>query len=838
MDRDSVKPLKDLLDSVRDIDGFPIGKDEDILALSDPPFYTACPNPYIKEFIEEYGTPYDPETDDYHREPYTGDVTEGKGDPLYNIHTYHTKVPPKAIIQFINHYTKPRDIVFDGFCGSGMTGVAVQLSHRRAILSDLSPIATFISKNYNRLCNLEEFEEEANRILTQLTNDLGWLYTTRPQVDSRSVLNIDNKNENKGLINYMVWIDILKCPYCNNDFDSFTYESVDDELLEKVTSCPHCHAEISGNPERSIMTYHDSVLNADVEIAKQKPILIDYLFLNQNYKKEVDTQDIELINKIEKMEIPYWFPNIKIPEGHNTNQPINSHNYQYIHQMYTKRNLWSASSIYEQISQIKNINTRHLLMFWFTSLCIGQTRMNRYFEKSYSQVNRYLKGTLYVGKKTSEVNPLYSHANKIKRIKKYLAYKHNDTIISTNSATQLNIDDNSVDYIFTDPPFGGNIMYSELNLIWESWLKVKTNNRLEAITNEYQNKGIDEYTQLMTSCFTEFFRILKPNRWITVVFHNSKASVWNAIQQAMIRAGFIVAYVTTLDKKQETFKQMTAPGSTKNDLIINAYKPHEEFADRFLKTAGEGMEVDFIFEQLEHLPLRPNVGRTEKMLFSKMLAHYVENGFKIKYNSTNFYKLLSDNFTELDRYWFLDSQVKEYNKWKSGLSLDELRERLSDQQILLITDEKSALTWLYYFLAKPRTYSDIYTGYQQVATTSNDAIPELKDLLENNFILDDGKYRRPLSESEISDVKKNQEKEMERAFNKLLKQAKEDKGKIKNVRREALVYGFTKCYQKGRYQDILAVAGKLYASTLEASGEIMDFVDIARIKTAGEKDGL
>ena len=55
MDRKSVKPLEELLDSVRDIDGFPIAEDEDILALSDPPFYTTCPNPYIKEFIEEYG---------------------------------------------------------------------------------------------------------------------------------------------------------------------------------------------------------------------------------------------------------------------------------------------------------------------------------------------------------------------------------------------------------------------------------------------------------------------------------------------------------------------------------------------------------------------------------------------------------------------------------------------------------------------------------------------------------------------------------------------------------------------------------------------------------------
>ncbi len=112
------KPLKNLLPSLRTIEGFPIGKDEDILALSDPPYYTACPNPYINEFIEAFGKPYDPKTDDYERTPFVGDVSEGKNDPVYNAHSYHTKVPYKAIIPFIEHYTQKGDLIFDGFCGT------------------------------------------------------------------------------------------------------------------------------------------------------------------------------------------------------------------------------------------------------------------------------------------------------------------------------------------------------------------------------------------------------------------------------------------------------------------------------------------------------------------------------------------------------------------------------------------------------------------------------------------------------------------------------------------------------------------------------------------------
>ncbi len=133
----------------RKIEGFPIGTDEDILALSDPPYYTACPNPFIADFIKQYGKPYDPATDNYRREPFATDVSEGKNDPIYNAHSYHTKVPPKAIERYISHYVNPGDLILDCFSGSGMTGVATErVKDCQAILVDLSPAATFIANNY------------------------------------------------------------------------------------------------------------------------------------------------------------------------------------------------------------------------------------------------------------------------------------------------------------------------------------------------------------------------------------------------------------------------------------------------------------------------------------------------------------------------------------------------------------------------------------------------------------------------------------------------------------------------------------------------------------------
>ena len=227
------KLTKEDIDKVRNIEGFPIGSDEDIIALSDAPFYTACPNPFIEDFIKEYGTSYDEATDDYHREPFAADVSEGKSDAIYNAHTYHTKVPHKAIMRYILHYTNPGDIVLDGFCGTGMTGVAanmcehpdnefrmtidhempyVKWGRRYPVLNDLAPIATLISRNYNADFDVTWFERETEKILEETKSECGWMYKTNPtEEDQNSFV------ETQGTILYTVWSDVYICPHCGNE---------------------------------------------------------------------------------------------------------------------------------------------------------------------------------------------------------------------------------------------------------------------------------------------------------------------------------------------------------------------------------------------------------------------------------------------------------------------------------------------------------------------------------------------------------------------------------------------------------------------------------------------
>jgi len=836
VDEDNIEPLKDLLDKVRDIDGFPKAEDEDVLELSDPPHYTACPNPYLNDFIDEYGTEYKSEEDNYERKPFVGDVSEGKNDPVYMLHSYPTKVPPKAIEKYIKHYTEKGDIVFDGFCGTGMTGVAARRSGRLSILNDLSSLASFIAYNVNLCIDSNKFVKEATRIMEEVKEECEWMYQTNHTEDAENtrngeqanLFNIENK---KGKIQYTVWSDIFICPYCKNEHVLWN-AAIDDNSgkLKKKYDCPDCAAEITRKEcERGTETFYDSAIGEKITQVKQVPVFINYEIDGKRFEKKPDKDDLKLLETIKNKEIPYWFPTDELPEGHNTVQPKNSHGMTHINHFYTKRNLWILGAVRDKIEQIEEPRLKKILLNWFTSSQSRLHKMNRYMKQHNRHVGP-LSGTLYVSPFQAEISPFYFLNFKLKKYSNVDITKKT-TYISNQSTTCLNnIKDNSIDYIFTDPPFGDNLMYSELNFIIEGWLRIKENNQCEAIINKVQNKNLVDYTQLMNQAFEEMYRVLKPNRWITVEFHNSKASVWNGIQEALTRAGFVIAQVSVLDKKKGTVKQLSSPGSVKNDLVISAYKPKKNFEDKFLKNAGEGMEAEFIKQQLNHLPIEANIERTEQMLYSKMLAHYVENGFKIKYNANNFYQLLHDNFVERDGYWFLEEQADKYSEWKASLKLDELEDIKKGNQVLFISDEKSALTWLYNFLDEPKEYSEIYTSYGQVVTETKDLIPELREMLDNNFIMEDGKYRRPKTKQEREQIEKNREKELERAWKKILDRAKNGRRKIKNVRKEALIHGFTKCYQEENYEDILTVADRLYKSTLESSGDILDFVDIARIK--------
>ena len=441
-----------------------------------------------------------------------------------------------------------------------------------------------------------------------------------------------------------------------------------------------------------------------------------------------------------------------------------------------------------------------------------------------------ISGNLYIPAFRVETNALDNFSRRIKKASSIDHEKNiaaRNSIISQGSSTDLKtIPENCVDYIFIDPPFGQNIMYSEINFLSESWLKVIENNKDEAIINPIQNKGLPDYNNLVTQCMKEFFRILKPSRWMTVEFHNSKAIVWKSIQESIVKAGFIIAQVAVLDKNKGSFIINSSAGAVKHDLIINAYKPTEQFRSNFLKKAGHNLEKDFIEMHLAKLPIEPNIERTQQMLYSKLLSQYLQNGFEVRTDASEFYGLLRNHFTERDGYWFSNEQIPIYERRIKRAQTSE--KFVLGQTVLGIDSEKTAIIWLTQFLRKPKTYNEIYIEFSKCLLTSEDKIPELKLILEENFTSENNKYRLP-SDPEKKEKEDVRNRRLGREFQEIIIAA-QARRKINDVRKEALLYGLIGLYNKKDVDQIRAIGKILDSRILESDDEIYAIIDWALSK--------
>ena len=828
--------LRKKLPELKSIEGFPIGEDDDIINLSDPPYYTACPNPWLNDFVAQWETEKRNLQEKGKRKnnfevksPYASDVSEGKKSSIYQAHSYHTKVPHTAIMRYILHYTQPGDIVFDGFCGTGMTGVAAQLCGsktdvdalnekgskigvRHAICSDLSPIASLITSCYNLDFNVIDFERKAKSILETVENELGWMYRTK------------NEKGEDARINYTIWSDVFICPNCGKEvvlWDNMV--DVENKEIKDNFICPHCGTALTKKKmDKCWETYYDVLLKQSISKVKKIPVYFDTINAsNKHFSKAIGNSDINIFNKIENIEL-FEKHIYRMPEGDESRRNDRT-GIKYLHQFYSKRN-------YIYLSRIKElVKDSPMLMAWFTSTVINLTLMNRFRFQGYGTIS----GTLYVPSLNKEYNPYSLLTSKIKDFKNFYYENRNNISCGINSATNLsNIKNDSVDYIFIDPPFGANLMYSELNYIWEGWINLLTENSNEAIVNKTQQKTIFEYQSLMNNSLKEFYRILKPGKWITIEFSNTSASVWNSIQNALQGVGFVIVNVAALDKHEGSFKAVTTTTAVKQDLVITCYKPSSELTFKFEEAIDKGRNaMDFIEELLTHLPIHLEKGdsttavveRSAKILYDRLISYYVQHNYSIPMDAQEFQKELKDRFIERDSMYFTASQALEYEEKKSKTN------RFIPMAIF-ISCESDGIEWLKRELDTPQTYADIQPEWMKnmVPAKKGDVLPELMDILKENFIEDnEGKWRKPDAEK-AADLEIIRGRKMMKEFNMYLEQSQKPKAKrMKDTRLEVLRYGFKECYRQKQYQSIVTVGDHIQESLLMEDEVLLQYYDIA-----------
>lgn len=918
--------LRKKLPELKQIEGFPIGEDEDIIALSDPPYYTACPNPWINDFIEEWEkekvTKYgrDP-NEEYHREPFAADVSEGKSDPIYNAHSYHTKVPPKAIMRYILHYTKPGDIVFDGFSGTGMTGVASslcaykdeieelgykvddkgnvyeqveygdkkewvkisELGARNSILNDLSPIATHISLNYNNGNNFNEFLQKTIDIVNDYEREYSWIYSTLKEEFSNyeaqfaqeiaqcnSIQELKNWFEKKEQyfqkINYIVWTDELVCPSCTEHVTS--WEMTLNKSSKKNLECPNCGISLEKSKMENVKySLFDQYLGKVVVKNKKIPVLINF----KTGTKKPDSIDLKIIEKINQLlnSLNLFVPIKRMPVGSEARRNDKS-GITHTHQFYTERNLFILALLWDKSKE------NRVLRLSLTSILFKTASLlhNIGIKKGKINLAGALPNSLYIPGNIAERNIFTLLKGKINDIANAkLNKRENQNILSCmslGSDIPKVIEENQVDYIFIDPPFGSNLMYSELNFIWESWLNVFTNSKPEAIVNKSQNKDIDDYRELMVRAFKSCYYILKPGRWMTVEFSNTKAAVWNAIQSAIQEAGFIIVNVSALHKGQGTYNAQTNPTSVTQDLVISAVKPTNELLNLIHENSHHGNESTwhFVDNYLEILPRfigkkgssEPIIERTPRVLYDRLVSYFVQNGLPVPLSSSEFQEGIAQRYPMRDGMVFLESQVAEYDRKR-------IIAKEFTQMSLFVSDENSAIEWIrQQLMNKPQTRQDLHPEFmkqiQHIA--KHEALPELDDLLEQNFLCFAGaepvpnqiltylrrnyKDLRGLEPTDPkviekamhrwyvpdpnkqADLEKLREKSLLREFDDYLKELEGSKKKLRTFRTEAIRAGFKNAYKEKDFETIVKIGDRIPEKVIQEDDKLFMFYENAKIR--------
>ena len=841
--------LRKKLPELKKIEGFPIGDDDDIINLSDPPYYTACPNPWMAEIINNWNVEKTKLEEEYKRTdtfevdgPYTDGIKVGKNSAIYNAHTYHTKVPYQIIMRYILHYTQPGDIVLDGFAGTGMTGVAASLCGqpdedtksaissdfknagfnnpewgiRHAVCGDLSPLCFHISSNYNHYIDVQSLSKAVEDVTTELKEKFNNLYE------------VQLKNSAKGHINYFVWSEIVECNNCGRELNihdlSFDYET---KTLHNKLKCPYCGTEQSkDNALKVEETAFDEIIGKTVRITKHRQCLYNYSAQKGRYfsntPKPFNHTDFEGFIPIDLIPTE----GDEIPRLHRVGcSTINS--------VYPQRTQYVLGFLYNLIGT-KYKHYRKELMFIFTSMLPKLTKMNRYMPQHGSRaLVGPMANTLYIPPQYVENNPIDQWEYQAKKVLKAFDSCQGGNIVQICSATNSSIPNNSIDYIFTDPPFGANIMYSELNNIAESWLKVKTNNKEEAISNKTQHKGVPEYQAIMTACLKEYYRVLKPGHWMTVEFSNTSAAFWNSLQYSIQSAGFIISAVTDLNKERGGLHSMLGPTAVKQDLAISCYKPTDALISKISGNNTENQVWDFVNDRLSSKSLKycimdgnnimPITERTARILYDRVISFFVLRGYNIPISSQDFQKGLRDRYIEIDNMFFTASQATEYIRMKeksSGMI----------SMALQIGCESDGIEWLKRNLGTPKIYSEIQPQWLKdlISPKKGDILPELSEILEENFIKDeDGKWRKPDAEK-AADLEIIRCRKMLKEFNMYLEQSQKPKAKrMKDTRLEVLRYGFKECYKQKDYQTIVTVGDHIQESLLMEDEVLLQYYDIA-----------
>ena len=408
---------------------------------------------------------------------YAGALRARRSGPLYSAFPYPTKIAPETIALLIAAHTVPGDTVFDGFAGSGTTGLAallceaptpellratrllpvkLQWGARNAVLYELGALGAFIGETLTNPPEPRAFRRAAEAVLMAAAADDGWMYGAHDLA------------RHGGTVRHLIWSDVLRCPHCQSD--ASLWDSCVSRTPAAIAShfiCRHCSYHVSlDEAERITDIAADEILGTNREVRVRRPVWLYGNTGSSCWSRPVDRNDLELLDRIDCTPLPDSVPIVPIPWGDLYRRGYHQ-GITHLHHFYTRRNLIVFSRLWERTKAYSGAMTA-ALRFWLLSYNAAHaTVMTRVVAKSGQPdlvVTSAQPGVLYVSGLAVEKNLIAGLRRKLSTITRAFELIHgrrSRVEVRQGSSCSVDLPSSSIDYAFTDPPFGGNIPYSE-----------------------------------------------------------------------------------------------------------------------------------------------------------------------------------------------------------------------------------------------------------------------------------------------------------------------------------------------------------------------------------------
>jgi len=589
-------------------------------------------------------------------ELYAHPLPSTRSGPLFNAFSYPTKISPESIALYIATHTQPGGVVMDTFSGSGSTGLAAKLCDqptasmihsakemgltpvwgpRHAILYELGVIGSFAAEVMCAPPDPDLFDKEASALVNEAYAAL------------RPLLNVSDDKGGTGTLRHAIWSEILVCQHCGHEH-SFWDTAVEQSPLylrpnNESYPCPSCRASLTtGTVNRATEKIFDELLGKNIERKKRTIVRVYGKTGKRKWQRAANSTDQLTLALCDEYDLPASIPVAELKLGDLYRRGYHF-GMSHLHHLYTRRNLICIAKLLELV-ELRDTRVRSALRLLVLSYNQSHaTLMSRVVVKkglSDFVLTGAQSGVLYVSNLPVEKNVIEGIARKVKPLRESFALVRNSrstVVVRNQSSTLLVEEDESVDYLFTDPPFANFIPYAEINQVNELWLGKRTDDTDEAIISPSQGKSLDDYGNLMSGVFAEAARVLRQHGVATVVFHAAKANVWSTLQEAYRNAGFNVAATSVLDKLQASFKQIVSVVSVKGDPLL-----------LLTKSVLTSIEVnpsceDLLVELMTQAEKSMNPTECEPTrLYSRYVNHCLEKGESVLFDADQFYAKIAE----------------------------------------------------------------------------------------------------------------------------------------------------------------------------------------------------